>query len=61
VSAFVDTNILIRHLTGDRPEMAARATAYLEAETELLLTDVFAEVYEDRQDRLRGDVSGRPC
>jgi predicted nucleic acid-binding protein len=42
VSAFVDTNILIRHLTGDPPEMAARATAYLEAETELLLTDVVA-------------------
>jgi predicted nucleic acid-binding protein len=42
VSAFVDTNILIRHLTGDPPEMAARATAYLEAETELFLTDVVA-------------------
>lgn len=42
MSAFVDTNILIRHLTGDPPEMAARATAYLEAETELLLTDVVA-------------------
>lgn len=29
MSAFVDTNILVRHLTGDPPEMAARATAYL--------------------------------
>jgi predicted nucleic acid-binding protein len=42
VSAFVDTNILIRHLTGDPPEMATRATAYLETETQLLLTDLVA-------------------
>jgi len=40
VSVFVDTNILVRHLTGDPPEMAARATAYLKRETELLLTDL---------------------
>jgi predicted nucleic acid-binding protein len=40
VSAFVDTNVLIRHLTGDPAEMAARATAYLEVETDLLLTDL---------------------
>jgi predicted nucleic-acid-binding protein len=40
VSAFVDTNVLVRHLTGDPPAMAARATAYLEAESELLLTDL---------------------
>ena len=40
MSAFVDTNILIRHLTGDPPEMAARATAYLQVETESLLTDL---------------------
>jgi predicted nucleic acid-binding protein len=42
VTAFVDTNILIRHLTGDPPDMAARATAYLEAEEALLLTDLIA-------------------
>jgi predicted nucleic acid-binding protein len=42
VSAFIDTNILVRHLTGDPPAMAARATAYLGAETELLLTDLVA-------------------
>jgi hypothetical protein len=35
-SAFVDTNILIRHLTGDPHEMAARATAYLEDPPEVL-------------------------
>lgn len=42
VSAFVDTNVLVRHLSGDPPAMAARATAYLEEETELLLTDLVA-------------------
>ena len=40
MSAFVDTNILIRHLTGDPPQMAARATAYLGAEDDLYLTDL---------------------
>ena len=40
MSAFVDTNVLIRHLTGDPPAMAARATAYLQEESELLLTDL---------------------
>lgn len=42
MSAFVDTNILVRHLTGDPPGMAARATAYLTTETTLLLTDLVA-------------------
>ncbi len=40
MTAFIDTNILIRHLTGDPPDMAALATAYLKAETGLLLTDL---------------------
>jgi len=40
VSAFVDTNILVRHLTGDPADMAARATAYLAETTELYLTDL---------------------
>jgi predicted nucleic acid-binding protein len=40
LSAFVDTNILIRHLTGEPPDMASRATAYLKHETELYLTDL---------------------
>jgi predicted nucleic acid-binding protein len=45
VTAFVDTNILIRHLTGDPPAMASRATRYLEAADELLLPDlILAEV-----------------
>jgi predicted nucleic acid-binding protein len=42
VSAFVDTNILVRHLTGDPPGMAARATAYLGAGEELFLADLVA-------------------
>lgn len=40
MTAFVDTNVLVRHLTGDPPAMAARATAYLASEPELLLTDL---------------------
>ena len=40
LSAFVDTNVLIRHLTGDSPRQATRATRYLERETGLLLTDL---------------------
>jgi predicted nucleic acid-binding protein len=40
VTAFVDTNILVRHLTGDPPEIAARATAYLASESELLVADL---------------------
>ena len=42
MSAFIDTNVLIRHLTGEPPEMAARASAYLRGERELLLTDLVA-------------------
>jgi predicted nucleic acid-binding protein len=42
LSAFVDTNILVRHLTGDPLDMATRATAFLEAERELLLPDLIA-------------------
>lgn len=40
MSAFVDTNVLVRHLTGDPPAMAARATAYLATEPDLLLADL---------------------
>ena len=39
MTAFVDTNVLIRHLTGDPPELAARATAFLGEAEELLLAD----------------------
>ena len=40
MSAFVDTNILVRHLTGDPPAMAARATAFLASADELYLADL---------------------
>jgi predicted nucleic-acid-binding protein len=40
VSAFVDTNILVRHLTADPPELARRATAFLADATELYLADL---------------------
>ena len=62
MSAFVDSNILVRHLTGDPPAMAARATAYLENESQLLLTDlivaetvyVLESVYEVPRTRVAG-------
>jgi predicted nucleic acid-binding protein len=45
VTAFVDTNVLVRHLTGDPPVQAKRATRYLERADELLLPDlILAEV-----------------
>jgi predicted nucleic-acid-binding protein len=40
MTAFVDTNILVRHLTGDPPAMAKRATAYLASQPELYLADL---------------------
>jgi predicted nucleic-acid-binding protein len=61
VSSFVDTNVLVRHLTGDPPEMAARATTFLRREDELLVVDlVIAEtvyVLESFYEALRGDVA----
>ena len=45
MTAFLDTNVLVRHLTGDPPEQARRATRYLEHADTLLLPDlVLAEV-----------------
>jgi predicted nucleic acid-binding protein len=45
MSAFVDTNVLVRHLTGDPPEQAAQATRLLSRAEVLLLPDlVVAEV-----------------
>jgi predicted nucleic-acid-binding protein len=40
VSGFVDTNVLVRHLTGDPPAMAKRATALLGETSELFLADL---------------------
>jgi predicted nucleic acid-binding protein len=45
VTAFVDTNVLIRHLTGDPPDQARLASRYLERAEEPLLPDlILAEV-----------------
>ena len=64
MSAFVDTNVLIRHLTGDPPEQAARATALLARSEELLLADlvvaetiyVLESFYEQPRERVAGLV-----
>lgn len=40
LSPLLDTNVLIRHLTGDPPEQARRATAFLAHADELLLADL---------------------
>jgi len=40
VKAVLDTNVLVRHLTADPPEQAARATAFLAGAEELLLSDI---------------------
>lgn len=43
--AFVDSNVLVRHLTGDPPDQARRATACLRNAEELILVDlVVAEI-----------------
>jgi predicted nucleic acid-binding protein len=45
LSAFLDTNVLIRHLTGDPPAQARRASALLATADELLVPDlIVAEV-----------------
>jgi predicted nucleic acid-binding protein len=40
VTAFLDANVLIRHLTADPPDAGARATRFLERADALLLPDV---------------------
>lgn len=40
MTAFVDTNVLVRHLTGEPPAMAERATRFLSATPSLYLTDL---------------------
>lgn len=64
MSAFVDTNILIRHLTGDPPGQAARATRFLANTDALLLADlvvvevvyVLESYYEVERPRIAGMV-----
>ena len=40
MTAFIDANVLVRHLTGEPPAQAARATRYLATADELLLPDL---------------------
>lgn len=40
MSALLDTNVLVRHLTGNPPAHARRATAYLQHADELLVPDL---------------------
>ena len=42
MKAVLDTNVLVRHLTAEPPEQAARATAFLAGAEVLLLSDIVA-------------------
>lgn len=61
MTAFVDTNVLVRHLTGDPPDQAARAALYLARADELLLPDLIlaevAYVLESFYEAPRGQVA----
>lgn len=61
MTAFVDTNVLVRHLTGDPPGQAAKARRYLEHADELLLPDLIlaevAYVLESYYEAPRGQVA----
>jgi predicted nucleic-acid-binding protein len=60
LSAFVDSNILVRHLTGDPPDQSRRATAFLSSGQNLGLVDlvvaevvyVLESVYEVERERV---------
>lgn len=62
MKTFLDTNILVRHLTGDPPAQARRATAFLAASGhELILADlILAEmvyVLESYYSHPRGQIA----
>ncbi len=45
LSVLLDTNVLVRHLTGDPPDHAARATRFLSGQRDLVVPDlVIAEM-----------------
>lgn len=60
LSAFVDSNVLIRHLTGDPSDQAKRSTAFLRDAEDLILVDlvvaevvyVLESVYEVERERV---------
>jgi predicted nucleic acid-binding protein len=61
VTAFIDTNVLVRHLTGDPPDQAERATRYLASAGPLFLADLIlaevAYVLESYYEVARPDVA----
>ena len=64
MTAFVDTNVLVRHLTGDPPDQAARATRFLRVADDLLLADlivaelayVLGSVYEASRGQIADSI-----
>jgi predicted nucleic-acid-binding protein len=60
VTAFVDSNVLIRHLTGDPPDQARAATGFLRSGESFILVDlvvaevvyVLESVYEVERERV---------
>jgi predicted nucleic-acid-binding protein len=60
LSAFVDSNVLVRHLTGDPPDQAQRASEFLRGGEALILVDlvvaelvyVLESVYEVERERI---------
>jgi predicted nucleic-acid-binding protein len=60
LSSFVDSNVLVRHLTGDPPGQAKRATEFLRSGDNLILVDlvvaevvyVLESVYEVERERV---------
>jgi predicted nucleic-acid-binding protein len=72
LSAFLDTNVVIRHLTGDPPAQARRAHAFLATADELLVPDLivaeivyvlesFYEIERERVAELLRAVIGFPA
>ena len=61
MTAFLDTNVLVRHLTNDPPEQAERATRYIQESDNLLLPDlIVAEVtyvLDSFYDFTRGEIA----
>lgn len=59
--AFLDTNVLLRHLTGSPPDQARRATAFLRGRHELILTGLVAAelvyVLESVYERPRHEIA----
>ncbi len=64
MTAFVDTNILIRHIISDPPDLAVRAGAFIDEADELLVPDlivaetvhVLESVYELSRDEVAAFV-----